>query len=64
MSGQIFDAELEEPWPERLMGQEIHRELVGTYELEEVRPQLLQYRLREDDDYIRLLNHVALRRVH
>ena len=69
MHGQVFEAELEPPWPERIMGQDIHRSLVGTYEIvreREVgdRDDTLIYRLREDDDYVRLLNSVALRRVH
>lgn len=65
LAGQRFDIELTSwPPPERLIGQEIHRDLVGTYEWQpeasaENPDSLLRYRLREDEDYLRILNRTA-----
>ncbi len=60
MDGQRFDAALVDGKPPaRLIGSDIHRRLCGTYELQGkmigLEPDHLLYRLREDDDYQRLL---------
>lgn len=53
MDGEQFDAELPHA-PTRIIGQEIHRDLCGVYELIEQVEDLVTYRLREDDDFYRV----------
>lgn len=72
MAGARFDVTFVEVPAKRLMGQDIHPDLVGTYELtqiwEPVAPEHdhveLDYSLRQDDDYARLqVNRDRRRRV-
>jgi hypothetical protein len=67
LAGSAFRASLLcWPPPTRLMGQDIHRDLCGTYELvmatDGSGPRLARYSLREDEDYLRLVVQCALHR--
>lgn len=66
MDGQRFVARIHYwPPPRKLIGREIHGSLAGTYELQEATtkpPFAARYKLREDDDYLRLLK-LSLERV-
>lgn len=65
MAGVEFDAELGDVLPDRLMGRDIHRTLLGTYELRSCTQtpagRVAVYRLRMDMDYMRLTRHRVAR---
>lgn len=50
------------PPPARLLGSDIHVKMLGTYELQEATDgsvsRIASYKLREDDDYRRILQNV------
>ena len=65
MSGLRFAAEVHAwPPPRRLIGSDIHANMVGTYELQEatdgVVSRIARYKLREDDDYRRIVRNVMV----
>jgi hypothetical protein len=67
LTGERFDAEFGVGVPTRLIGRDIHRSLIGTYELisliEDGRERLATYRLRMDMDYMRLVRARVRRQV-
>lgn len=54
MNGQEFNATVFGPPPEIMAGQDIHRDLCGVYELTGRDDSCLRYKLRDDDDFLRI----------
>lgn len=66
MDGQRFDAVFVDwPPPSWMIGSDIHKDLVGAYELLEAtdgsKVSAARYRLRDDDDYQRLVRVKAMK---